>query len=51
MKEMVSEILEFMFSKKSRVVLIPFVIVLLIFSLLFLCVGGSSWAPFVYAIF
>ncbi|MFM2481886.1 DUF5989 family protein [Celerinatantimonas sp. YJH-8] len=51
MKEVFVELLSFLFSKKSRMILIPFLIVLLILSALFVFASGSSWAPFIYAIF
>lgn len=41
----------FLFSKKSRLVLIPFFIVLMLFAALFVVLANSSWAPFVYAVF
>ena len=41
----------FLFSKKSRLVLIPFFLLILIFSVLFVVLANTSWAPFVYAVF
>ncbi len=51
MKEIFLELLGFFFSKKTRIFLIPFLLVLLIFSVLFVLSGNATWAPFVYAIF
>lgn len=41
----------FLFAKKSRLVLIPFLVVILLFALLFVVLANSPWAPFVYAVF
>ncbi len=51
MKEIFTELIEFFFAKKSRIVLIPFIIVLILLSGLFLFASSSSWSPFIYAIF
>ncbi|WP_409421567.1 DUF5989 family protein [Pseudaeromonas sp. ZJS20] len=51
MKEFLFELLSFFLSKKSRAILIPFLIVLLILSGLFIFASSSSWSPFIYAIF
>ncbi|WP_425314036.1 DUF5989 family protein [Shewanella dokdonensis] len=51
MKEIFLELMSFFFSKKSRMLLIPFLVVLLVLSVLFVFTGSSSWAPFIYAIF
>lgn len=32
-------------------VLIPFVLVLLVFAVVFVVAQGTAWAPFVYAVF
>lgn len=45
------DIFRFLFSKSSRLVLIPFIVVLLIFAVIFVIAEGTAWAPFVYAIF
>lgn len=45
------DIFRFLFSKSSRLVLIPFVVVLLLFAFMFVIAEGTAWAPFVYAIF
>jgi hypothetical protein len=47
----VDDIFRFLFSKSSRMVLIPFVVVLLVFAFLFVIAEGTAWAPFIYAIF
>lgn len=47
----IDEIIRFLLSSKARIVLIPFVIVLFLFAVLFVFAEGSAWAPFVYAIF
>lgn len=41
----------FLFSKKSRLVLIPFLAVIMLFTVLFVVLANSPWAPFVYAVF
>lgn len=41
----------FLFSSKSRLVLIPFLAVIMLFAVLFVVLANSSWAPFVYAVF
>lgn len=46
-----SDLFGFLFSKKSRLVLIPFLAVILLFAALFVVLANSSWAPFVYAVF
>lgn len=46
-----SDIIGFLFSKKSRLVLLPFLIVILLFAILFVVLANSAWAPFVYAVF
>lgn len=46
-----SDLFGFLFSKKTRLVLIPFFAVILLFSVLFVVLANSSWAPFVYAVF
>ncbi|WP_390623629.1 DUF5989 family protein [Vibrio mangrovi] len=51
MKEIFVELLSFFFSKKSRIILIPFLVVLFVLSGLFVFSSGSSWAPFIYAVF
>ncbi|WP_417782101.1 DUF5989 family protein [Terasakiella pusilla] len=51
MDKVIKELFEFLFSKTSRMVLIPFVLILLVFSIFFVVSSGTSWAPFVYAIF
>ncbi|WP_021020849.1 DUF5989 family protein [Vibrio gazogenes] len=51
MKEVFVELLGFLFSKKSRIILLPFLLVLFLLSGLFVFSSGSSWAPFIYAIF
>ncbi len=51
MKEIFLELWAFFFSKKSRIILIPFLIVLFLLSGLFLFASSSSWSPFIYAIF
>lgn len=45
------DIFGFLFSKKSRLILIPFFLMILIFAVLFVVLGNTSWAPFVYAVF
>ncbi len=47
----IDEIVRFLLSKRGRLLLIPFVLVLLLLAVLFVIVDGASWAPFVYAIF
>lgn len=47
----VDDMFRFLFSKSSRMVLIPFVLVLLVFAFLFVIAEGTAWAPFIYAIF
>ncbi|WP_298641241.1 DUF5989 family protein [uncultured Tistrella sp.] len=47
----VVELLRFLFSGRSRLVLIPFVVVLLLFAVVFVAAQGTAWAPFVYAVF
>ncbi|WP_372013500.1 DUF5989 family protein [Tistrella mobilis] len=47
----VMELLRFLFSGRSRLILIPFVLVLLIFAVVFVAAQGTAWAPFVYAVF
>ncbi len=46
-----NDLFGFLFGKKSRLVLIPFIIVILLIAVLFAVVGGSAWSPFVYAVF
>lgn len=46
-----NDLFGFLFSKKTRLVLIPFLVVILIFAALFVVLANSSWAPFVYAVF
>ncbi|GGB57762.1 hypothetical protein GCM10011505_43290 [Tistrella bauzanensis] len=46
-----SELVRFLFSRRSRMVLIPFVLVLLVFAVVFVVAQGTAWAPFVYAVF
>lgn len=41
----------FLFSSKSRLVLIPFFAIIMLFAVLFVVLANSSWAPFVYAVF
>ncbi|MGK5051270.1 DUF5989 family protein [Janthinobacterium sp.] len=41
----------FLFSRKSRLVLIPFFAVIMLFAVLFVVLANSPWAPFVYAVF
>lgn len=47
----VTDLFGFLFSKKSRLVLIPFFLLILVFSVLFVVLANTSWAPFVYAVF
>ena len=51
MKDILLELTAFFFSKKTRIVLIPFLVVLILLSGLFLFASSSSWSPFIYAIF
>jgi len=51
MKEIFAELFEFLLSNKTRIILIPFIIIVMLCALLFFVSTGSSWAPFVYAIF
>ncbi len=46
-----NDIFGFLFKKKSRWVLIPFLAVILIFTVLFVVLANSTWTPFVYAVF
>ena len=46
-----SEFTRFLFGARSRLVLVPFVVVLLLFAVVFVLVEGTAWAPFVYALF
>ncbi|MCC4239402.1 DUF5989 family protein [Thalassospira povalilytica] len=46
-----SDLFGFLFSKKSRLILIPFSLLILIFAVVFVVLGNASWAPFVYAVF
>lgn len=45
------EIIRFLFSKRSRIVLIPFILILFLFAIIFVLAKGTTWAPFVYAVF
>ncbi|MEF2070673.1 DUF5989 family protein [Consotaella aegiceratis] len=45
------ELSRFLMSKRSRMVMIPFVIVLVLLAGLFIIAESAAWAPFVYAIF
>ncbi|SOC21098.1 MULTISPECIES: DUF5989 family protein [Thalassospira] len=47
----IADLFGFLFGKKSRLVLIPFFLLILIFSVLFVVLANTSWAPFVYAVF
>jgi len=47
----INDLFGFLFSKKSRMVLIPFLAVILLFAVLFVVLANSSWSPFVYAVF
>jgi hypothetical protein len=46
-----NDIIGFLFSKKSRMVLVPFFVVILLFTIVFVVLANSPWAPFVYALF
>jgi hypothetical protein len=46
-----NDIIGFLFTKKSRMVLVPFLIVILLFTIIFVVLANSAWAPFVYALF
>ncbi len=46
-----NDLFGFLFSKKSRLVLIPFLAVILVFAALFVVLANSAWSPFVYAVF
>lgn len=46
-----NDLFGFLFSKRSRLVLIPFFLVILLCTGLFVVLSNSSWAPFVYAVF
>jgi hypothetical protein len=50
-KSFVNDLWRFLFSKSSRLVLIPFILILLVFAFIFVVAEGTAWAPFVYAIF
>ncbi|WP_420818909.1 DUF5989 family protein [Oleisolibacter albus] len=45
------EIFRFLFSKKTRIIFIPAIVVLLIASFLIGISQGTAWAPFIYTIF
>ncbi|WP_425411571.1 DUF5989 family protein [Niveispirillum irakense] len=45
------EIFRFLFSKKTRIIFIPAIIVLLIASILLGASQGTAWAPFIYTVF
>lgn len=47
----INDLWRFLFSKSSRLVLIPFIFILLVFAFIFVVAEGTAWAPFVYAIF
>jgi hypothetical protein len=51
MFDFLAEIFKFTFSKKNRLILLPFILVLLVFSIFIIAGQGTPWAPFVYAIF
>ena len=46
-----NDLFGFLFSKRSRLVLIPFLLVILLFAVLFVVLANSAWSPFVYAVF
>lgn len=46
-----NDLFGFLFGKKSRLVLIPFLAVILVFAALFVVLANSAWSPFVYAVF
>lgn len=47
----IKDMLGFLFSKKSRLVLVPFLLLIFVFAVLFVVLGNTGWAPFVYAVF
>lgn len=49
--DFLKDLFGFLFAKKSRLILLPFLFAVLIFALLFVVVGNSAWAPFVYPVF
>lgn len=46
-----NDLFGFLFSKRSRLVLIPFLAVILLFAAVFVVLANSAWSPFVYAVF
>ncbi|MBY0417007.1 MAG: hypothetical protein K2W88_02940 [Pararheinheimera sp.] len=47
----INDLYRFFFSKSSRLVLLPFIFILIVFAFVFVVAEGTAWAPFVYAIF
>lgn len=45
------EVVRFLFSSRARLALIPFVLVLLLFAVVFVVAKGTAWSPFIYAVF
>ena len=41
----------FLFQKRVRFVLIPFVLLMVLFVVVLAATQGTAWAPFVYAVF
>lgn len=42
--------IRFLFSPQARLVLIPFVLVLLLLAVVFVAAEGTAWSPFLYAV-
>jgi len=46
-----SDLFGFLFSKRSRFILIPFMLLVLLFVGLLVVSEGTAWAPLIYAVF
>lgn len=47
----IKDLFGFLFQKRARFVLIPFVLLLVLFVVVLAAAQGTAWAPFVYAVF
>jgi hypothetical protein len=45
------EVLRLLFSPRVRLVMIPFVLVLLLFAVVLVVTQGTAWSPFLYAVY
>lgn len=44
-------LVRFLFSPRVRLVMIPFVLVLLLFAVVLVVTQGTAWSPFLYAVY